>query len=277
MFVDLIGWYTAHAAVLFVALAAAAIALERLHRRFAGRTPDEPCATFTTLTSGIAFLTVKSAVSKLAATSLAVFVFDHLRLCTLDLSNPLVWIGVLVIRDFVYYWVHRAEHRLSVLWASHMIHHSPETIGFATALRVPWMEAVYKPWFGLWLPFVGFNPVAAIALDVFAATMGQLYHTESVRRIPVLEHVFVTPSTHRVHHGSNPQYIDKNFGAVFIVWDKLFATFEPEVAPVVYGIGSTRIDTPVKALVGGYPDLFDELRDLPTWSTRAARAVAAPA
>lgn len=106
--------------------------------------------------------------------------------------------------------------------------------------------------------------------------MGQLYHTESIQRIPVLEHVFVTPATHRVHHGSNPQYIDKNFGAVFIVWDRLFGTFEPVVAPVVYGIGSKRIDTPVKALVGGHPALFDELRRLPTWATRAARIVAAP-
>ncbi len=276
MFVDLVRWYTAHAAVLFIALAVSAIVLERLHRRFAGQTPDAPCAILTTLTSGIAFLAVKATVSKLAATSLAIFVYENLRLWTLDLSNPLVWIGVLVIRDLVYYWVHRGEHRLSMLWASHMIHHSPETIGFATALRVPWMEAVYKPWFGLWLPLLGFNPVAAIALDVFAATMAQLYHTESIRRIPVLEHVFVTPATHRVHHGSNPQYIDKNFGAVFIVWDRLFGTFEPEVAPVVYGIGSKRIDTPVKALVGGYPALFDELRRLPTWATRAARIVAAP-
>ena len=115
-----------------------------------------------------------------------------------------------------------------------------------------------------------------VALDAVAATIGQLYHTESVRRIPILEHVFITPSTHRVHHGSNPEYIDKNFGAVFIVWDKLFGTFEPEVAPVRYGIGSKRIDTPAQALVGGYPALFEELRVLPSWSARLQRAVAAP-
>ncbi|MGB3733574.1 MAG: sterol desaturase family protein [Ilumatobacter sp.] len=151
--------------------------------------------------------------------------------------------------------------------------HRPRSVGDRVGTTPP---ALRRGWFALWLPLLGFNPVAAIALDVFAATMGQLYHTESIQRIPVLEHVFVTPATHRVHHGSNPQYIDKNFGAVFIVWDRLFGTFEPEVAPVVYGIGSKRIDTPVKALVGGYPALFDELRRLPTWATRAARIVAAP-
>jgi sterol desaturase/sphingolipid hydroxylase (fatty acid hydroxylase superfamily) len=276
MFTDLIDWYTDRAALLFVVLAGSAIVMERLRRRAAGIGPSEHGSTRTTLTSGLAFLAAKSVVSKLAAASLALFVYENFRIVTLDLANPLVWIGVLLIRDFVYYWMHRAEHRISLLWASHMIHHSPQTIGFTTALRVPWMEAVYKPWFGLWLPLIGFNPVAAIALDVLAATMGQLYHTESVRRIPILEHVFITPSTHRVHHGSNPEYIDKNFGAVFIIWDKLFGTFEAEVAPVVYGIGIKRIDTPVKALVGGYPALYDEVKGLPTWSTRAARMLAAP-
>ncbi len=275
MFTDFIDWYTDRAALLFVVLAASAVAMEQLRRHRSGPITDAG-STRTTITSGLAFLAAKSVVSKLAVTSLALFVYEHFRIVTLDLSNPLVWVGVFVARDFVYYWMHRAEHRISLLWASHMIHHSPETIGFTTALRVPWMEAVYKPWFGLWLPLIGFNPVAAIALDVLAATMGQLYHTESVRRIPVIEHVFITPSTHRVHHGSNPEYIDKNFGAVFIVWDKLFGTFEPEVAPVRYGIGAKRIDTPIKALVGGYPALLADMRALSSWPARVQCAVAAP-
>jgi sterol desaturase/sphingolipid hydroxylase (fatty acid hydroxylase superfamily) len=277
MFTNAIDWYTDRAAVLFIVLAGSAVLLEHVRRRVAGSTPVEVGSRRTTLTSGLAFLAVKAVVSKLAAASLALFVFDHFRIFTLDLTNPLVWVAVLLVRDFIYYWVHRAEHRISLLWASHMIHHSPLTIGFTTALRVPWMEAVYKPWFGLWLPLIGFNPVAAIALDVLAASMGQLYHTESVRRIPVLEHIFITPSTHRVHHGSNPEYIDKNFGAIFIIWDRMFGTYEPERNPVVYGIGSKRIDTPIKVLVGGYPALFAELKGLRSWTARARRALAAPA
>jgi hypothetical protein len=105
----------------------------------------------------------------------------------------------------------------------------------------------------------------------------QLYHTESVRRVPILDKLFVTPSAHRVHHGSNPEYIDKNFGAVFIVWDQLFGTFEPEIAPVVYGIGNKRIDTPVKVLVGGYPALIDEMRSIDDWSGRVRHAFTQPA
>jgi sterol desaturase/sphingolipid hydroxylase (fatty acid hydroxylase superfamily) len=119
--------------------------------------------------------------------------------------------------------------------------------------------------------------VAFVALDIVAAAIGQLYHTDRVRRIPVLDRWFVTPSTHRVHHGSNPEYIDKNFGAVFIVWDRLFGTYEPEVAPVRYGIGRKKIDSPVEALVGGYPALADEMSTIPSWRGRLRHALTPPA
>ena len=276
MFGSFIDWYTAHAVSIFAVLVVTAIALDQVGRRIDRRRPHQTGSTRTSLVSGAAFLIVKGAVGKAAAIAVALFVYDHLRLFTLDLTSPWVWLGAFVARDVVYYWVHRAEHRVRLLWASHMVHHSPETIGFTTAVRVPWMEALYKPWFGLWLPLIGFHPVAAIAMDVLAATMAQLYHTESVRRIPVLEHVFVTPSTHRVHHGYNPEYIDKNFGAVFIVWDKLFGTYEPEVAPVRYGIGADRIDTPGKALVGGYPSLVDDVRRADGWRAGLRLAFAPP-
>jgi sterol desaturase/sphingolipid hydroxylase (fatty acid hydroxylase superfamily) len=275
MFTDLIDWYSANAAILFVVLVGSAVAIEQVRRRADG-SRDDVVSARTSLTSGLAFIVVKGIVSKLALASLALFVYDRFRLFTLDLANPWVWVGVFVIRDFVYYWVHRAEHRIRMLWASHMVHHSPETIGFTTAVRVPWMEAVYKPWLGLWVPLLGFHPVAAIALDVLAATFAQLYHTESVRRIPVLERIVVTPSAHRVHHGSNPEYIDKNFGATFIVWDHMFGTFEPEVAPVRYGIGAKHIDTPVQALVGGYPALVSDMARITRWPDRLRYAVAPP-
>jgi sterol desaturase/sphingolipid hydroxylase (fatty acid hydroxylase superfamily) len=273
-------WYASHAKLLFAILVVTAILLEQARRvwdRSGAPDPDETESAMTSLASGAAFLAMKAVIGKLAITTLALVVYERYRLFTLDVMNPLVWVGVFVVRDFVYYWVHRAEHRVRVLWASHMVHHSPETIGFTTAVRVPWMEAVYKPWLGLWVPLIGFHPVAFVALDIVAAAIGQLYHTERVRQIPVLDRWFVTPSTHRVHHGSNPEYIDKNFGAVFIVWDRWFGTYQPEVAPVVYGIGRKKIDSPMDALVGGYPALVDEVRGLPSWSARVRHAFAPPA
>jgi sterol desaturase/sphingolipid hydroxylase (fatty acid hydroxylase superfamily) len=231
----------------------------------------------TSMVSGAAFLLAKTLVARIAFLALSLEVYDRYRLFELDLTNPIVWVFMFVLRDLVYYWVHRAEHRVSILWASHMVHHSPETMGFTNAVRVPWMEAVYKPWLGLWVPFIGFNPLAFVALDIASATYAQLYHTTAVRRHRLLDWFIVTPSTHRVHHGSNREYIDKNFSAVFIIWDRLFGTYEPEVAAVRFGLtGDKSIDSPVDALVGGYPALFETVRHQESIAAGVRVALAPP-
>jgi sterol desaturase/sphingolipid hydroxylase (fatty acid hydroxylase superfamily) len=273
-------WYRQHAVAVFAVAVIGAIVFETSHRLWNWRRVDLD-AVATSVVSGAAFLVVKNVISKLALLTLSMWVYDNHRIFDLDLSSPLVWLVVFLIRDFIYYWVHRTEHRVRVLWASHLVHHSPEHIGFTTAVRVPWMEAVYKPWLSLWVPLLGFHPLAFVALDVLAATFAQLYHTEACRRRTILDAVFVTPAAHRVHHGSNDEYIDKNFGAVFIIWDRLFGTYEPEVAPVVYGIGPDKaIDSPYEALVGGYPELFresaDEIRSTGSLAAGLRHLVAAP-
>ncbi len=259
---DLLHWYYDNAKVIFAICIVTAVAGELVTRAVRGRRIDID-STLTSFSSGLAFLGVKFVLGKLAYIAIALYVYNNHRLFNLDLGNPLVWIGVFLGRDFVYYWAHRAEHSYRFLWASHLVHHSPETIGMTTAVRVPWMEAIYKPWIGLWLPLVGFNPVAAIAFDVFASTLSQVQHTEAfaATRRSVLGWLFVTPSAHRVHHGYNPEYLDKNFGAVLILWDRLFGTYEPEVAPVRYGVGAIdAVVTPRDALVGGYPRLVSAMR-----------------
>jgi sterol desaturase/sphingolipid hydroxylase (fatty acid hydroxylase superfamily) len=259
MLVAALHWYAAHAGTTVVVAVASMIIVEKVRRWYAGR-DCEMASTASSVASAAVFLGVKAIAGKALFVALAIWVYDNHRLATLDMSNPLIWLAVFVARDGVYYWVHRLEHRVRVLWASHMIHHSAETIGASTAVRVPWMEALYKPWFSLWLPLIGFNPVLAIAFDVFAATVGVFQHTTDFTRTTVLDRVFVTPATHRVHHGSNPEYIDKNFGQVLVVWDRMFGTYEPEVAPVIYGIGTKRLDTPVKVLVGGFGEIATQLR-----------------
>lgn len=272
----LIDWYRSNAVAIFSCCILTALAAETVHRLWRRRRIDVQAAA-TSIVSGGAFLVAKHVVAKSAIIALSLWVYDHHRRWDLDLGSPWVWLGVFVLRDAIYYWVHRIEHRVRVLWASHLVHHSPTTIGFTTAVRVPWMEALYKPWLSLWVPLIGFHPLAFIALDVLAATIAQLQHTEFGRRRTWLDAVFVTPSAHRVHHGSNPEYIDKNFGAVFIVWDRMFGTYAIEEAPVVYGIGhDAAIETPLDALVGGYPELLRDAREHPTMRARVRHLVGAP-
>jgi sterol desaturase/sphingolipid hydroxylase (fatty acid hydroxylase superfamily) len=191
------------------------------------------------------------------------YVYDQHRLFDLDPTNPMVWAAIFLCRDFVYYWIHRAEHQLKVLWASHMVHHSSEEFSFTTAVRMPWMEALYKPALGLWAPLLGFHPLAFAAMGALVLIVGQFQHTELLRRRSPLDAVFVMPSAHRVHHGSNPEYLDKNFGSMLIIWDRVFGTYEPEKAPVTYGLtGGVRVRTPSEALVGGYRELANDVRSL---------------
>jgi sterol desaturase/sphingolipid hydroxylase (fatty acid hydroxylase superfamily) len=273
----LFGWYTNNAALVFAACIVAAIIGEKLLHYLRGKELHLRSAA-TSILSGAGFLVAKTIFEKLLFVALGFYIYDNFRLFTLDLGSPWVWLGVLLVRDFVYYWVHRAEHGVRVLWASHLIHHSPSDIGMSTAIRIPWMEAVYKPWFSLWMPLLGFHPLAKIVLDVFVSTLQQAHHTEAFARrrdgkLPLIGHIFVIPSTHRVHHGYNPEYIDKNFGAVFIFWDRIFGTFEPEGVPVVFGIGEVdAVDTPSDVLVGGYRRLWRNMRS--TGSPLKAVAVA---
>lgn len=257
----LLHWYGDHAGTGLAVSLVAALVGERavwLVRRRRVNVVGE----VSSVLSGGAFPVAKAAMAKLIMLSLAVTVYEGFRLFDLDLGKPVVWLGVFLARDAIYYGVHRAEHRMRVLWASHQVHHSPDTIGFWTAVRVPWMEALYKPWIGLWVPLIGFHPAAFVALDALAAIIGQLQHTEACRRRTWLGTVFVTPSAHRVHHGSTQVYLDKNFGAVLIVWDRLFATYQPETEPVRYGlVGGHGLRTVDEVLAGGYPDLWAAVRD----------------
>jgi sterol desaturase/sphingolipid hydroxylase (fatty acid hydroxylase superfamily) len=252
-------WYATHAGLILAVVVPSAIVADRTQRWATGR-DVEAAGTRLSVISALAFLGAKTVAGKLVFVAFGLWVYAHHRIWTLDPFNPMIWLGVFVLRDAIYYWVHRAEHRVHILWASHMIHHSPTTISATTAIRVPWMEALYKPWFSLWLPLIGFNPLVAITFDVFAAILGLAQHTTRFTRTTVLDKVFVTPSAHRVHHGSNHEYIDKNFGAVLIIWDRMFGTYQPEVAPVIYGIGSKQMDSTADLLLGGFPAIASDLR-----------------
>ncbi|MGB0867642.1 MAG: sterol desaturase family protein, partial [Granulosicoccaceae bacterium] len=143
----------------------------------------------------------------------------------------------LLLADFVYYWEHRFEHSVAAAWATHTVHHSSPYFNMSVALRFGPMDSFWPVFFYLPLVLIGFDPFVVL----FSTAVGLLYqtflHTEVIDKLPrPIEAIFNTPSHHRVHHGSNPQYWDKNYGSILIVWDKLFGTFAAEVEPVRYGI-----------------------------------------
>jgi sterol desaturase/sphingolipid hydroxylase (fatty acid hydroxylase superfamily) len=269
-----LSWFTAHAVLVLGVSATAAVVLEHGWARLRGRAA--PAGTRTSIAAGLAYLGCKGIVSKGLMFGVALAVYDH-RMFDLDATSPLVWLGVFVGRDLGSYLIHRAEHRVRLLWASHLVHHSLEQFTFTSAVRLPWMESLYKPFLVLWIPFLGFHPAALAAMGALVLLVGQLQHTELGRTRTWLDLVFVTPSAHRVHHGSNPEYLDRNFGSMLIVWDRLFGTYAPETVPVRYGLtGGLRVTTAGQALTGGYPKLVAAARDQVGTGARARYLVGAP-
>jgi sterol desaturase/sphingolipid hydroxylase (fatty acid hydroxylase superfamily) len=145
--------------------------------------------------------------------------------------------SLFLAEDLTYYWWHRASHEVRFLWAAHENHHSSEYFNYSTALRQSFTTPFTVPLFYWWLPLAGFHPLM-ILTQVSLSLIYQFWiHTELVGRLPRwFEYVMNTPSHHRVHHGANVEYLDRNHGGILIVWDRLFGTFEPERAPVVYGL-----------------------------------------
>jgi sterol desaturase/sphingolipid hydroxylase (fatty acid hydroxylase superfamily) len=143
------------------------------------------------------------------------------------------------IDDFLYYWGHRLSHKVRWMWASHVVHHSSEHYNITVAIRQPW-TAHLSMTFLVSVPLIlaGANPAVMATVNFFTVVYQYLVHTELVPKLGPVEYVLVTPSHHRVHHGSNPRYLDMNYGATLIFWDKLFGTFveERDDDPVKFGI-----------------------------------------
>jgi sterol desaturase/sphingolipid hydroxylase (fatty acid hydroxylase superfamily) len=149
------------------------------------------------------------------------------------------WLAGFFVLEFFYYWQHRFSHTIRWFWASHAVHHSPNELTLPAAARLSWTSGVSGIWvFYLPMTLLGFHPLLVATLLTINLQYQYFIHTEAVGRLGPLEWILNTPSHHRVHHGSNPQYLDKNFGGVLIVFDRIFGTFQVERAdtPVVYGL-----------------------------------------
>ena len=172
-----------------------------------------------------------------------------------------VWVLLFFADDFSYYWFHRVSHESRAFWASHVVHHSSRHYNLSTALRQTWVPVTYFP-FWLWMPAVGFEPWMVLLAQSWSLIYQFWIHTERIRRLPRwFEAIFNTPSHHRVHHGVNEQYLDRNYGGILIIWDRLFGTYEPEAERVRYGL-TTQLTTfrPARVAFHEYVAMWHDLR-----------------
>ena len=156
-----------------------------------------------------------------------------------DESGVWYWIAVMVLTDLAYWVVHWLGHVVRLFWAVHVVHHSSEKYNITVGFRSSVFEPLYRGFFFLPLAFIGFRAVDVMLAFAIQQLYGSLVHTELIGRIPIWDWVFVSPSHHKVHHASNPKYLDKNMGMIFIVWDKLFGTYtaeDPNYSKVKFGL-----------------------------------------
>lgn len=162
-----------------------------------------------------------------------------------DLGHGIAaWVALIFAEDLCYYWFHRTHHEVRILWASHVSHHSSRYYNLATALRQSWTSALTGMVFWAPLPLLGFDPLMVLVAQQISLLYQFWIHTEVIDRLGPLETVMNTPSHHRVHHAANLRYLDRNYAGIFIIWDKIFGTFEQESydeAPI-YGL-TKNIDT----------------------------------
>ncbi|WP_374418814.1 sterol desaturase family protein [Novosphingobium arvoryzae] len=203
------------------------IVLEMIWARRNASQKYEPRDTLTSLALGVGSTAAGALTAGIVAAA-AVWLFQH-RVATIGWAWW-AWIACFVLDDFNYYWAHRTGHRVRWFWAAHVNHHSSQHYNLSTALRQTWTGFIALSFvFRIWPAFIGFDPVMIATCGAVNLIYQFWIHTEAVGRLPRwFEAVMNTPSHHRVHHAINPVYLDRNYAGVFIVWDRLFRTFQPE-------------------------------------------------
>lgn len=212
------------------------------------------------------------------ALTLGFFVFvSEFALFEMPMNAWWAWLLLFVVEDFCYYWFHRAGHEVRFFWAAHVNHHSSTHYNLSTALRQSWTTPLTGPLFWAPLPLLGFS----VEMILIAQSVSLLYqywlHTELIGKMGAFGWVFNTPSHHRAHHGRNVEYLDRNYAGILIVWDRLFGTFEPEVAAVDYGL-TKNLETfnPVRIAFHEWAAMFLDIAKAKTWRGRLGYLLLAP-
>jgi alkylglycerol monooxygenase len=255
-------------AVLALPLYILLILLELAYERHSGRHTWRLADAATSVNTAVLRLLLEGPLRLLLILPYA-WLYEHARLWTLDATSPWTWLLGFVAVDLCFYWAHRSLHRYNLLWGAHQPHHSSEDFNLSTALRKGAFQTAFDWPFYLPLALLGLPlPLFLLLLGV---QLGYQFwiHSQHVGRLGWLERVLVTPSLHRVHHGQNDCYIDKNHGGVFILWDKLFGTFAEEREPVRYGVTTpVRTFDPIRLQFSWWRLLWADARATRSWWDR---------
>lgn len=248
----------------------ATLIIEVLYYRHLGNHQDHynPKDTAGSLSMGIGNV-LTGFVSKLLVFGALVWMYQY-RIFEPDRSVWWYWVLIFFADDLSYYWFHRSSHKVRYFWASHVVHHSSVFYNLGTALRQTWTGNLTGSFvFYLWMPLVGFHPVDVVLMQAISLLYQYWIHTEAIGRFPrIIEWVFNTPSHHRVHHGSDVKYLDKNHAGILIIWDRLFGTFKEEEERPNYGL-TTKLAThnPFVIAFHEWRDIFRDVRKSPNLKT----------
>ena len=236
------------------------LVIERFSHRKLYRLPDA----IANLSCGIT-----SQLSGLFMRVLAIGVYEvtytNFALFTLE-KTWLYWLGLFLLTDLAYYWAHRLSHEINLFWGGHVVHHQSEEYNLSVALRQSSFQVVWTFAFSLPIALLGFHTTDFILISAFNTLYQFWIHTETINKMGWFEYVFNTPSHHRVHHGRNPKYIDKNHAGSLIIWDKLFGTFQREEERPTYGITKPiKSWNAVWANFNHYVVMAEEMKMITSW------------
>jgi sterol desaturase/sphingolipid hydroxylase (fatty acid hydroxylase superfamily) len=210
--------------------------------------------------------------TRLATIGIYTFAYEHVSLWQLSAGAWWVWVAALIGYDFCYYWLHRAGHRVAGLWAAHVVHHQSEDYNLSTALRQTSTGFLFSWIFFLPLAVLGVPPLVFGVVALIDLLYQYWVHTQQIGKLGWFDRWFCAPSNHRVHHAVNERYLDKNYGGILIVWDRLFGTFAPEDdrEPCVYGTRAPLQSwNPVWANLQVYRELAQDSRRTKSWADKA--------
>ncbi|MEQ8361769.1 MAG: sterol desaturase family protein [Cyclobacteriaceae bacterium] len=248
---------------IFFLLIGIELAVERFSNRKLYRLPDAISNLSCGITSQLSGLFLK-----ILAVGVYEILFSNFAFFELE-KGWLYWVALFLLVDFAYYWAHRMSHEVNLFWGGHVVHHQSEDYNLSVALRQSSLQVVWTFAFNLPLALIGFETLD-FALVAALNTLYQFWiHTETIKKLGFLEYFLNTPSHHRVHHGRDPKYIDKNHAGSLIIWDKMFGTFQAEEEKPTYGI-TKPINSwnAVWANVSHYAEMGKDLKRIEKWSDK---------